>query len=35
MRLVRHLNRLPRDVVDTPSLDVFKARLDGMLSYLV
>ncbi|KFV89866.1 hypothetical protein N326_04009, partial [Eurypyga helias] len=27
-RLVRHCNRLPRDVVDAPSLEVFKARLD-------
>ncbi|KFW04595.1 hypothetical protein N326_12995, partial [Eurypyga helias] len=34
-RVVRHWNRLPRDVVDAPSLDVFKARLDEALSNLV
>ncbi|PKU45358.1 hypothetical protein llap_4350 [Limosa lapponica baueri] len=35
VRLVRHWNRLPREVVDAPSLEVFKARLDGALSNLV
>ncbi|KFO57481.1 hypothetical protein N302_03525, partial [Corvus brachyrhynchos] len=35
VRVVRHWNRLPREVVDTPSLEVFKARLDGALSILV
>ncbi|KFR10481.1 hypothetical protein N306_13290, partial [Opisthocomus hoazin] len=35
MRVVRHWNRLPTEVVDTPSLAVFKARLDGALSSLV
>ncbi|KFW09087.1 hypothetical protein N327_03211, partial [Fulmarus glacialis] len=35
MRVVRHWNRLPREVVDPPSLEVFKARLDGALSNLV
>jgi len=34
-RLVRCWNRLPREVVDAPSLDVFKARLDGALGSLV
>ncbi|KFP96677.1 hypothetical protein N329_04344, partial [Haliaeetus albicilla] len=34
-RVVRHWNRLPREAVDAPSLEVFKARLDGALSSLV
>ncbi|KFR06284.1 hypothetical protein Y956_15641, partial [Nipponia nippon] len=34
-RVVRHWNRLPREVADAPSLAVFKARLDGSLSNLV
>ncbi|KAK4827390.1 hypothetical protein QYF61_017795, partial [Mycteria americana] len=34
MRVMRHWNRLPREVVDAPSLEVFKARLDGALSNL-
>ena len=35
MRVVRCWNRLPREVVDAPSLQVFKARLDGALGSLV
>ncbi|KFM04071.1 hypothetical protein AS27_03284, partial [Aptenodytes forsteri] len=35
MRVVRHWHRLPREVVDAPSLEAFKARLDGALSHLV
>ena len=35
MRVVRHWNRLPRDVVDAPFLEAFKARLDGALSNLI
>ncbi|KGL96631.1 hypothetical protein N301_08797, partial [Charadrius vociferus] len=35
LRIVRHWNRLPREVVDAPSLEVFKARLDGALGNLV
>ena len=34
-RMVRQWNRWPREVVDAPSLEVFKARLDGALSNLV
>ncbi|KFV91329.1 hypothetical protein N326_02322, partial [Eurypyga helias] len=34
-RVVRHWNRLPREAVDAPSLDGFKARLDVALSNLV
>ncbi|KFV15481.1 hypothetical protein N339_10496, partial [Pterocles gutturalis] len=33
--VVRHWNRLPREAVDAPSLEVFKARLDEALSNLV
>jgi len=35
MRVVKHWNRLPREVVDAPSLDTFKVRLDGALSNLI
>ncbi|KGL92974.1 hypothetical protein N301_03321, partial [Charadrius vociferus] len=35
LRVVRHWNRLPKEVVEAPSLKVFKARLDGALSNLV
>ncbi|KFV53866.1 hypothetical protein N328_11072, partial [Gavia stellata] len=35
MRVVRHRNRLPREVVDAEAPQVFKARLDGALSNLV
>jgi len=35
MRVVKHWNSLPREAVDAPSLEVFKARLDGALSNLV
>jgi len=29
--MVSHWLRLPREAVDTPSLEMFKARLDGAL----
>jgi len=28
-RMVRHWHRLPKEVVDAPSLETFNARLDG------
>ncbi|KFZ52910.1 hypothetical protein N321_12859, partial [Antrostomus carolinensis] len=34
-RVVRHWNRLPREVVAAPSLEAFKARLDGALGSLM
>ncbi|KFP18232.1 hypothetical protein Z169_01424, partial [Egretta garzetta] len=35
MRVVKHWNRLPREVVEAPSLETFKARLDRALSNLI
>ena len=34
-RVVKHWNRLPKEVVDAPSLEAFKARLDVALGNLV
>ncbi|KFP11486.1 hypothetical protein Z169_07637, partial [Egretta garzetta] len=35
MRVVKHWNRLPKEAVEAPSLETFKARLDGALSNLI
>ena len=35
LRVVKHWHRLPREVVDTPSLETFTARLDSALSNLI
>jgi len=35
MKVARHWNRLPREAVAAPTLEVFKARLDGAFSNLV
>ena len=33
--MVKRWNRLPREVVDAPTLETFKVRLDGTLSNLI
>jgi len=35
MMVVKHWHRLPREVLDVPSLETFKVRLDGALRNLV
>ncbi|KFV74780.1 hypothetical protein N307_08498, partial [Dryobates pubescens] len=35
MRVMEHWNRLPREVVEAPSLEIFKVRLNKALGSLV
>ncbi|KFP23113.1 hypothetical protein Z169_02302, partial [Egretta garzetta] len=35
LRVVKHWNRLPREGVEAPPLEAFKARLDRALSNLI
>jgi len=35
MRIVKHWNRLPKEVVEAPSLETFQVRLDRALSSLI
>ena len=35
MGVVKHWHRFPRQLVDAPSLETFKARLDGALNNLI
>jgi len=35
VRVVKHWNRLPREVVDAPCLSIFKRHLENALNYML
>jgi len=35
LRVVKHWNRLPREAVDSPSLEIFRTRLEEVLCSLL
>ena len=35
LRVMEHHNRLPREIVESPSLEIFKTRLDKILCSLL
>jgi len=35
LRVTEHCNRLPREVTDSPSLEIFKTRLEKVLCSLL
>jgi len=35
LKMMEHWNRLPREIVESPSLEIFKTRLDDVLCSLL